>query len=469
MNRLLVGAVVLAMSIPALSCGDPTSSLRGGPAAIEAEPTSLFVTQGQTTQITVRVLDEQGNELADTVTFSSPSSAVTVAYDPNFLVGTDTTTPGATVPSKTRTRLLLTGVTVDTGHVTVTSGNLSKDILFRVLPSDPSALFSSAVSFSNTTPAVNEVVTMSATGFKFSPGTAVVVFASGDTAITVGVSADSSTLSFLPLPGSSGDITVGGTGLAFLPSVPLPITVTAPLTVSTTPLAGTNSPATAPSMNAPALGQTVHLVDFGTAPGYACPTAGVPCQVYKLVVPAGGGTYDFTLTWSNTSDLGLYIFAADGTTFTGNACDANGNGDAAQPEICTGVALAEGTYVLAEAPFGPFYVPPDPLPDWFHLQVTSPAPAGTTASVQVGDIFFTSNGNGTTNPAVDTVAVGGTVTWTWISGNHSVESLGTPSFTSSSVSATPGNTYAFTFTTAGTYQYDCSVHGSSMTGTIVVR
>ena len=48
MNRLLVGAVVLAMSIPALSCGDPTSSLRGGATRVEADPTSLFVTQGQT-------------------------------------------------------------------------------------------------------------------------------------------------------------------------------------------------------------------------------------------------------------------------------------------------------------------------------------------------------------------------------------------------------------------------------------
>ena len=467
MNRLLFGAVVLAMSIPALSCGDPTSSLRGGATRVEADPTSLFVTQGQTTQIIVRVLDEQGNELPDTVTFTSPSSAVTVAYDPTFLVGTDTTNPGATLPSKTRTRLLLTGVTVDTGHVTVSSGNLSRDIPFRVLPADASALFASAVSFSNTTPAVNEVVTMSATGWKFLPGVKV-TFGLGD-AIIVGVSPDSSTVSFIPLPGSAGEIAVTGAALAFLPSVPVPVTVPATITASATPLAGTNSPATAPSMNAPVAGQSVHLVDVGTTPGYACPTAGVPCQVYKLVVPAGGGTYDFNLTWSNTSDLGLYIFEADGTTFTGNACDANGNGDAAQPEICTGVALAEGTYVLAEAPFGPFYVPPDPLPDWFHLEVSAPGATGTSASVQVGDIFFTSNGNGTTNPAVDTVVVGGTVTWTWISGDHSVESLGTPSFTSSSVSSTPGNVYTFTFTAPGTYEYDCSVHGLSMSGRIVVE
>ena len=32
----------------------------------------------------------------------------------------------------------------------------------------------------------------------------------------------------------------------------------------------------------------------------------------------------------------------------------------------------------------------------------------------------------------------------------------------------PGQTYSFTFTTPGSYQYDCAFHGQMMTGTIVV-
>ncbi len=101
----------------------------------------------------------------------------------------------------------------------------------------------------------------------------------------------------------------------------------------------------------------------------------------------------------------------------------------------------------------------------FHATIVL---AGATAAVQVGDIFFKSVGNGSTNPAVDTVAVGGTVTWTWVGvDNHSVQSTGTPSFTSSSIQAS--GTYHFTFGTAGTYTYDCAVHGTLMTGRIVVR
>ena len=105
---------------------------------------------------------------------------------------------------------------------------------------------------------------------------------------------------------------------------------------------------------------------------------------------------------------------------------------------------------------------------------TTPAPAApapATAAVTVGDIFFKSALNGSSNPAVDTVAVNGTVTWTWAAGAdlpHSVQSTGSPSFTSSGILSGAGNTYQFKFAAPGTYQYDCAIHGQLMTGRIVV-
>lgn len=91
-----------------------------------------------------------------------------------------------------------------------------------------------------------------------------------------------------------------------------------------------------------------------------------------------------------------------------------------------------------------------------------------SAAVQVGDNFFKSVANNTQNPAVDTIGVGGTVTWTWVGASpHSVESTGSPSFTTSTIKSS--GTYAFTFTSAGTYTYDCGVHGPPMTGRVVVR
>ncbi len=89
-------------------------------------------------------------------------------------------------------------------------------------------------------------------------------------------------------------------------------------------------------------------------------------------------------------------------------------------------------------------------------------------TVHVGDDFFQSLRNGTQNPAVDTVAAGGTVTWIWVGTlDHSVQSTGATSFTSSVIQAT--GKYTFTFTPPGTYTYDCAVHGAAMTGEVVVR
>jgi plastocyanin len=97
---------------------------------------------------------------------------------------------------------------------------------------------------------------------------------------------------------------------------------------------------------------------------------------------------------------------------------------------------------------------------------------GAAGTVTVGNIFFRSGHNGTQNPAVDTVAAGTTVTWTWTSTGstpHSVRSEEEPTFTSSDNLTGNGMTYTFTFTTPGTYHYDCAVHGDAMTGTIVVQ
>jgi len=103
---------------------------------------------------------------------------------------------------------------------------------------------------------------------------------------------------------------------------------------------------------------------------------------------------------------------------------------------------------------------------------TGNGPAPLTAAVIVGNNFFKSAHNGSVNTGVDTVAVGGTVTWTWTNTAnvpHSIESLGSPIFRSSAVLSGNGTTYQAKFTQAGTYQYDCGVHGQMMTGTIVVR
>ena len=73
---------------------------------------------------------------------------------------------------------------------------------------------------------------------------------------------------------------------------------------------------------------------------------------------------------------------------------------------------------------------------------------------------------------MDTIAAGSSVTWTWTAaGSHSIQSTGIPPeiFRNSVVLVAANYTYAVTIKNPGTYSYDCGVHGSAMTGVIVVQ
>lgn len=144
-----------------------------------------------------------------------------------------------------------------------------------------------------------------------------------------------------------------------------------------------------------------------------------------------------------------------GITAINPAVLADGNGQAVSPVIG---AAAPGVGGVTATVAGV-------APVTFTLTTAN---AVREVTVGNGDIF-TSEFNLSTNPAVDTIAAGQGVLWRWANGTHSVESIGAPSFTSSTVSSTPGRLFTLTFGAAGTYQYDCAVHGPAMSGRVVVQ
>jgi len=104
-------------------------------------------------------------------------------------------------------------------------------------------------------------------------------------------------------------------------------------------------------------------------------------------------------------------------------------------------------------------------PVTFNLTVVA-----ASRQVNVGPgVVFKSARNTTQNPAVDTVQANQAVYWLNGGGNHTVMSVGSPSFTSSGNLSTAGASYTLTFATPGSYDYECGVHGSAMTGRIVVQ
>lgn len=190
--------------------------------------------------------------------------------------------------------------------------------------------------------------------------------------------------------------------------------------------------------------------------GAAGAALAAPLQV--VVTRDGAPQSGITVTWS-TPDGGSLDPASGPTDASGTSSSTwtLGPADGGQTAQAA-VQGAAGSPVAFSATAGTGGPPPPPPP--------------STAAVSLGDIFFRSDLNGTSNPAVDTVAVNGTVTWTWVAPAtmpHTVQSTGATTFTSSGEMTGAGNTYQVQFTQAGTYTYNCAVHGSLMTGRIVVR
>jgi plastocyanin len=103
------------------------------------------------------------------------------------------------------------------------------------------------------------------------------------------------------------------------------------------------------------------------------------------------------------------------------------------------------------------------------------APAGTT---NPGGTGGTGGGGGTAsnsvqvidnefNPSSITVPVGTTVTWTF-NGAYSAHNVTFATGSVSSGDKTSG-TYTRTFNVAGSYPYNCTIHGAAMSGTVVVQ
>ena len=107
----------------------------------------------------------------------------------------------------------------------------------------------------------------------------------------------------------------------------------------------------------------------------------------------------------------------------------------------------------------------------------SPVQFTATASAKPGGpggvtIELRSDGGNRFVPDNVVIAVGTTVTWSWVSGIHDVTPTGTPAFSGSGNPVFAPHTFSQTFNTAGTYSYFCTVHGTptaGMRGTIVVQ
>jgi len=249
MNRLRSGMVPLFALLVLVGCSsEPTGDLRNGPTELIASPTQLFIELGGIKRVEVGGVDAQGNptDLNYEVTATGPG--ITVRRDSSFLpIFVDDSTLQAP-PVGPRFLFIVQGTAYAATSFTVSAGGLDVVIPVQVIPQT-----GLAATFDNPTPALGEIVTLTApAGITFADTANLVI--AGNPLIPFIVSQDATTISFIPPPNVNSPVTVNGVISAAAPTVVFAPATDTPLQ---TPLIDTVD--VTYSTTTPALGQTVTL------------------------------------------------------------------------------------------------------------------------------------------------------------------------------------------------------------------
>jgi plastocyanin len=113
---------------------------------------------------------------------------------------------------------------------------------------------------------------------------------------------------------------------------------------------------------------------------------------------------------------------------------------------------------------------PTPTPPGPTATPTATPPSGGSRTVAVRDILFRDSVSGT---STTTITVGTTVEWEWQADlPHSTTSGECPPCTPNGrwdSGIMSSGTFEHTFSETGTFPYYCRVHGTMMTGTVIVN
>ncbi len=197
------------------------------------------------------------------------------------------------------------------------------------------------VTFSTSTPALGELVTATApAGFRFSTDNIALAFGTRIGAVQ-SVSADSSSLEFIALPGTVSNAVVSGLRFTAAPQFLITLPNRDSIVIDEIfPLPNADAPETAPALAVPGPGGTTTLFDAGPYNGASDCCFGGPTRLYKLVVTEAM-TLTFTLDWYEGQDLGIYP-TLDGIELLcpdDFSCVADG---ASHPEVTPPIPFAPG-------------------------------------------------------------------------------------------------------------------------------
>ena len=294
MRRYLSSLVLLAAAVGMASCsGDPLGAQRDNPVRLVANPLSVFVPRGATTSALIQVVDSLGNALEITdFSATATSNVVSVArdslYQPVYGASGDTL-PN---PHPTVVRINITGNTISTSSIVVTAQGQTDTIPVRVTP--PTQAGDLAVDLQ--TSDWGQPITVTApSGTRFTDSTTLKPAAGEEMTIT-GFNADSTQITALPSPGSSGHLTATHVVTLFNPTFTSFSVTSATDTVSTPAIDSIISVTL--SSASPALGDVVTLTlpaGLRILPDSAqlLEIPGAPAAPVNITVAADSGSISF--------------------------------------------------------------------------------------------------------------------------------------------------------------------------------
>lgn len=341
MKRFHTGTILVAAGV--LACtGDPTGSLRGGPATISISPTVAFPFAGASpVRVEIVVRDAQLNSLATPVTVTSTNEAT-------FTLTQDALPD----PNGDRHVWFVTPLAPGQAFVRVEAGSVRDSAVINVLPptfgGTPSA--TSLLVGDEYQLAATPVLTFGATtDIIFGVGTCGTADDPAPCPIRGMVTSRTANTISVIVPvvdgGDPGPLTVENVVVSYVPG----LTASLP-TVAAHTIQNRYSDSDAP---APADPDADFTITPGGAPivfydGYRSTVcvdgtlvAGASCdRFYKLTLPSGA-TFTVNLEWYTDADVDILFCNAACTAFVGNFGGATG----ANPEETT-VTLVAGTYNL---------------------------------------------------------------------------------------------------------------------------
>jgi hypothetical protein len=323
--------------------GDPTSSLRNGPASLTVKPNTFVIDTGQTEALVITIRDAQLNPVAGTVTVTSANQTIAKVVRDTTLPPVDSSKASfqVTALSPGQTKLMVNGAgVIDSAVVNVLS------VAFTGV-------------LSSTTPKAGDTLTIHSTVvLKFAPESALVIFggsAAPDTGTILIATADS--LKVLAPVSGSAPLSIKGIVLPFISGSFFTLPTPGSVAVTGDHWAADNSWQTAPDITAllPAAGGTSHMVVALGQPNVAVCPEGVlgfgssgPCMIFKFTV-ASPTTLNFATLWQGTGsnpDIDIYACSDSAQANFGAACFEDGGAGAtgSDPQATGNFAYPAGTH-----------------------------------------------------------------------------------------------------------------------------